>query len=112
MKKHRVLSSIVVLIIVSIAIVMCTSHAQEKVPVMGYDYATIRWGGRDNTHVIRPGGQVEFLGNQLKNFKRPERTDDRSFYMNVVLNGMAREGWELVGMTSDEMVLRRAAARK
>ena len=26
------------------------------------EYATIRWDGKDNTHVVRPGGQVEFIG--------------------------------------------------
>jgi hypothetical protein len=51
---------------------------------------------------------VEFVANQLKNFKKPDRTDDRSFYMNIVMNGMAREGWELTAMTSDDIVMRRA----
>ena len=27
-----------------------------------YEYVTIRWAGRDNTHVIRSGGRVEFIG--------------------------------------------------
>jgi hypothetical protein len=72
-----------------------------------YEYVTIRWAGRDNTHVIRPNGEVEFVGNQLKNFKRPDRADDRSFCMNIVLNGLAREGWELAAMTPDDYVMKR-----
>lgn len=73
-----------------------------------YEYVTIRWAGRDNTHVIRPNGEVEFVGAQLKNFKKPDRADDRSFYMNVVMNGLAREGWELAAMTPDDYVMKRA----
>lgn len=72
-----------------------------------YEYITIRWAGRDNTHVIRPNGEVEFVGAQLKNFKKPDRADDRSFFMNIVMNGLAREGWELAAMTPDDYVMKR-----
>lgn len=73
-----------------------------------YEYVTIRWGGRDNTHVIRPNGEVEFVGGQLKSFKKPDRADDRSFFMNIVMNGLAREGWELAATTPDDYVMKRA----
>jgi hypothetical protein len=72
-----------------------------------YEYITIRWAGRDNTHVIRPNGEVEFVGAQLKNFKKPDRADDRSFFMNIVMNGLAKEGWELAAMTPDDYVMKR-----
>lgn len=73
------------------------------------EYVTIRWGGRDNTHIIRPGGQVEFVSAELRKVARPDRTDDRSFYMNVVMNGLTKDGYEFAGMTSDEIVMRRTA---
>lgn len=72
-----------------------------------YEYATIRWAGRDNTHLIRPNGDVEFLGPQLKAIRKPERADDRSFYMNIAMNALAKEGYELVAMTSDDYVMKR-----
>jgi hypothetical protein len=32
-------------------------------PFLGpYEYATIRWAGSDNVHLIRPGGKVEIIG--------------------------------------------------
>jgi hypothetical protein len=86
--------------------------ADSTAPTPGnFEYVTIRWGGRDNTHVIRPNGEVEFVGGQLKNFKKPDRADDRSFYMNIVMNGLAREGWELAAMTPDDYVMKRAAKK-
>jgi len=33
--------------------------AAETMPSTRYEYATIRWDGRDNTHIVHPGGQVE-----------------------------------------------------
>ena len=89
------------------------SHAAENSPplLQRYEYATIRWGGRDNTHVIRPGGNVEFVGNQLVRLRRPDHADDRSFYMNAVMNALAKEGYELAGMTSDDIVMRRGVVR-
>ena len=78
-------------------------------PFHRYEYATIRWAGRENTHVIRPGGRVEFAGPQLMSIKKPDRVDERSYYMNIVMNALAKEGYEFAGMTSDEIVLKRPA---
>jgi hypothetical protein len=72
-----------------------------------FEYVTLRWGGKENTHVIRPSGNVEFLWSQFSKLKRPERADDRSFYMNTALNALAREGYELVSITSDDYILKR-----
>jgi hypothetical protein len=80
-----------------------TPVAEVKPP----QYLTIRWGGRDNTHIIRPGGKVEFVGVELRKAVRPDRTDERSFYMNIVMNGLTKEGWEFSGITTDEIVMRR-----
>jgi hypothetical protein len=80
-------------------------------PPPRYEYATIRWDGRDNTHIIRPGGQVEHPSAELRKAKKPDRTDDRAFYMNLVMNALAKEGYEFAGMSSDEIVMKRPVAR-
>ena len=85
--------------------------AAETKPSSGYEYVTIRWAGRDNTHVIRPGGQVEFIGNELRKMPRPDRIDERAFYMNLAMNGLTKEGFEFAGMSSDEIIMKRSYAR-
>jgi hypothetical protein len=75
-----------------------------------FEYATIRWAGRDNTHIIRPNGEVEFPS-QLGKIQKPNRTDDRAFYMNLVMNGLTKEGYEFAGMSSDEIVMKRTVGR-
>ena len=82
-------------------------HSADEAPADRFEYVTLRWGGRDNTHVIRPSGNVEFLGSQLNKIKRPDRADDRSFYMNIALNALAKEGYELAAITSDDYVMKR-----
>ena len=52
-------------------------------------------------------GNVEFLGSQFNKIKRPDRADDRSFYMNIALNALAKEGYELAAITSDDYVMKR-----
>ena len=42
---------------------------------------------------------------------KPGRTDDRAFYMNLVMNGLTKEGYEFAGMSSDEIVMKRPVAR-
>lgn len=87
-----------------------TSANEHAIPT-GSEYLTIRWAGREYTHVVRPGGKVEFIGTELRKFPRPERCDERSFYMNTAMNGLVKDGWEFAGMTSDEIVMRRPLAR-
>jgi hypothetical protein len=85
-----------------------TSKATDSNHQQSFEYATIRWSGRDNTHVIRPNGQVEFVGPQLAKVKRIDRVDDRAFYMNIVMNALAKEGYEFAGISNDEIVMKRA----
>jgi hypothetical protein len=82
------------------AFVLSRPSAQERPPA--YEYVTVRWAGRENTHLIRPGGKVEFIGFELRKMPRPDRADERSFYLSVAMNGLAREGYEVAAMTSDE----------
>ena len=76
-----------------------------------FEYATIRWAGRDNTHIIRPIGKVEFIGTELKKLSRPDRCDDRSFFLNAAINGLAKEGFEVVTASNDDVILRRPTVR-
>ena len=85
--------------------------AAETAAPSRYEYATIRWGGKENTHVIRPGGQVEFIGVELRKAPRVDRADDRALYMNLAMNGLTKEGYEFAGMTSDEIVMKRNVAK-
>ena len=90
------------------AILISRLFAADAQVFRTHEYATIRWAGRDNTHIIRPGGQVEFVGVELRKVVRPDRTDDRAFYTNVVMNGLTKDGYEFVAMTPDEIVMKRA----
>ena len=82
-------------------------YGQDKPASAHVEYATLHWAGKENTHIIRPGGQVEFIGAQLRLLQRPEKADDRSFYMNAALNGLVKEGYELAAFTSDEIMVKR-----
>src|SRR5262249_9919 len=86
-------------------------YSAESKPSPAYEYATIRWAGKENTQIIRPRGQVEFIGPELRKMPKPERADERSFYMNLAMNGLTKEGYEFAGMTSDEVVMRRSVGR-
>jgi hypothetical protein len=51
------------------------------------------------------------VGPELRKVVRPDRTDDRAFYMNVVMNELTKDGYEFAGMTTYEIVMRRPLAR-
>ncbi len=72
-----------------------------------YEYITIRWDGVDRTCVIMAEGKVQFFGDELKSFTRPDDVDKRAFYMTIVMNRMAKQGYEFVSLISDEIVMKR-----
>ena len=69
--------------------------------------AWLSYNSPEENTPIRPGGQVEFVGAELRKAARPDRADDRAFYMNVLMNGLTKEGYRFVGMTSDEILMER-----
>jgi hypothetical protein len=108
--KNKKLISILAILIVGIFTALRLFAAEQKTIPGKYEYVTIRWGGKENTHIIRPGGEVEFIGYELKKAHKPERADDRAYYMNVVMNGLVKEGFEFAGMNTDEIVMKRPIA--
>jgi hypothetical protein len=45
----------------------------------------------------------------LTKLSRPDRADERSFYLNAAMNGLVKEGFEFAGMSQDEIVMKRIA---
>jgi len=110
MKKHLAILCLASIGFLSLVTLTATRAAVEPVPA-SFQYATIRWGGRENMHVVRPDGKVELYGARLAREVVPEGTDQRAFFMNLVMNSLAREGYEFAGMTDDQIVMKKAARR-
>ena len=109
MKTAPLLTATLLLCLVGYWAGVRTNLTASDVPAQrGFEYITIRWDGRDNTHLIRANGKVEPLGPMLTRVARPDRTDERAFYMNIAMNAAGREGYELVGLADDRAVMRRA----
>jgi len=109
MKRLLILPTI--LAVVFIGAFLRSPKAAEANSLQIYEYVTIRWAGRENTHLIRSSGKVEFLGPILTKVSRPDRVDDRAFFMTLAMNAAAKEGFEFAGMTNDEIVMRRPVSR-
>jgi len=109
MKKYP--AAIFLSIVACVAIALKIYAAEQPSPVPRYEYVTIRWAGPENTHIVRPGGEVEFIGGELRKLHRPDRADNRAFYMNAAMNGLGKEGYEFAGISNDDIVMRRVVAR-
>jgi hypothetical protein len=71
------------------------------------EYIDIRWDGTDRMCIVFPDGRVEFVGKELEKVSRPDDANKRAFYMTLAMNKMAAQGYEFVGMISDEIVMKR-----
>jgi hypothetical protein len=105
MKNHLLATIFAVIICLGLA---TGGNAADPIHQQISEYATIRWQGRDNSYIIRPSGQVEFVGPQLARIKKPDRVDERAFYLNAVMNALAKEGYEFAGISNDDIIMKRA----
>lgn len=87
--------------------VLLQTRGSDQQTISVLEFATIRWGGRDNTQLVRPNGRTEKLRPILERAPRPDGIDERSYYMSIAMNAVAREGFDVAAMTPDEIVMRR-----
>ncbi len=112
MKKLNPTALVLSLIAGTLLALVCLHAATDSAGQPArFEYASVRWAGRDNTHIIRPNGEAEFVGLELRKVRKPDRVDDRAFYLNVVMNALGKEGFELVAMSNDDVVMKRQVGR-
>jgi hypothetical protein len=81
--------------------------AQAQAPAPRTEFIDIRWDGTSRMCVVYPDGKVDFFYPELKDIPRPDDTDKRAFYLTLKMNRMAAQGYEFVGMISDEIIMKR-----
>jgi hypothetical protein len=79
----------------------------QTVSAATYEYIDIRWDGTDRMCIVYPDGRVDFIGKDLEKVSRPDDANKRAFYMTLAVNKMATQGYEVVAMISDEILMRR-----
>jgi len=72
-------------------LLLTRSRAESTSSVPIAECATIRWDGKVNTHVIRPDGSLERFKSVFSQFERPGGADERTFYLNIAMNALAKE---------------------
>lgn len=70
-------------------------------------YAMIQWWGNTKTQVVFPDGHVETLDGLLPGVMVPASANERAYIMTLLINKLAKEGYEYVGMASGEEILMR-----
>jgi hypothetical protein len=81
--------------------------AQAQAPAARTEFIDIRWDGTSRMCVVYPDGKVDFFYPELKDIPRPDDADKRAFYLTLKMNRMAAQGYEFVGMISDEIIMKR-----
>ncbi len=107
MKKTIIVLSLVTAAGFLVAQTNFPSQPEQQTPV--YEYATARFMAGNKTCIVWPDRSVELLAK--KGERRPDETDERMFWMSVVLNTLAKKGYEPIPSpmqsTVDDIVARR-----
>ncbi len=108
--KNKTLVAITVVILAVWAEGTRFLHAQDKPVHQRYEYALLKWDGPDRIQIFYPDKFDSFRvfekGNVL-----PKNAHDEEFCVNLVVNDLAREGWEPIQLHATRVMLRRAVVR-
>jgi len=74
------------------------------------DYVMIQWWN-DKTQIVWSDGHIDYLDHLLPGLEVPSHANGRAYIMTLLINKLAKQGYEYVGMTSGEEILMRRAAR-
>jgi len=95
-----------------VAMQLIKLRADEPITFQRVEFATIRWDGRNNTYLIRPNGKVDKFKQVFEMASpRPDGIDERTYYMTIAMNAVAKEGFDFAGMTQEQFVMKRPAMR-
>ena len=71
------------------------------------EYAMIQWWNSDKTQIVWSDGRVEYLDHLLPGLVVPDRANTRAYIMTLLINKLAKDGYEYVGMASGEEIIMR-----
>jgi len=95
-----------------VAMQLIKLRADEPSAFQTVEFATIRWDGRNNTYLIRPNGKVDKFKHVFEIASpRPDGIDEITHYMTIAMNAVAKEGFDLAGMTQEQFVMKRPVTR-
>jgi hypothetical protein len=110
MKKSTLILSLDVLCTLGLAALTASRAAVEpSPPTTTFQYSTIQWRGgtEKKVYVVRPDGKVEFFDDRLVPGKVPDLCSPHNYFMNAVMNILAKEGYECAAMTDEQIVMKR-----
>ena len=86
-------------------------QAKDSTSVQTYEYATVSYHGRDRTQAVLPNGKIENFSSLLKDPVRPSGMEERTLVLNIAINALAKQGYEVVTMVPEEVVMKRPVKR-
>jgi hypothetical protein len=94
--------------ILGCTILVAAPRMTQAAPSATPEYVVIQWDGERKTQVIRPDGRVEFLATLMPGLAKPgDDVHQRGFIMTQLINKIAKEGYEYVGLASGEEIVMR-----
>jgi len=112
MKKYLAVLSLAILCVLGVVALAPTRAAVEPAPAASFQYAAILGANNPREpYVIRPDGKMYPYGGILARENAPEGTDERSYFMNLVMNLLGKEGYDFAGVTPYGIVMKRAERR-
>jgi hypothetical protein len=85
-------------------------RAQDRPSHQQFEYAMVKWDGPDKIQIFYPDRFENFRvfekGNVL-----PKNAHDEEYCVNLVINNLAKEGWQAIQLHSTRVLLQRTVGR-
>ena len=85
-------------------------HAQDKPARQQFEYALVKWDGPDKIQIFYPDRFENFRVFE-KGHVLPKNAHDEEYCVNLVINNLAKEGWQAIQLHSTRVLLQRTVSR-
>ena len=105
--------TLVICTVIACAFIALTPQpqAQDSTSLQTYEYATISYHGKEKTQAILPDGKLENFSPLLMNVVRPSGMEERTLFLNIAINALAKQDYEVVTVSTEEVVMKRRAKK-
>ena len=81
--------------------------AQQKPAAAKFEYALLKWDGPDRIQIFYPD-RFDYYRLFEKNPKPPKEAHDEEYCVNIVINNLAKDGWQPIQLHATRVLFQRA----
>lgn len=94
-------------LLVCVGATLMTQAQDKPIPTARYEYTMMKWDGPDKVQLFYPN-KFEYFRVFEQGNKLPKNAHDEEYCVALVINKLAKDGWEPIQLHATRVLFRRA----